>query len=86
PALGAGIRVRPLRPGATADPDAIPAVTAEVTAEMVTLDPDRRARIIAFIEGSARIPGDVKARMLTQLESEEVPAAMITRIESRMGG
>ncbi|MEM9798390.1 MAG: HlyD family efflux transporter periplasmic adaptor subunit [Pseudomonadota bacterium] len=77
PALGDGIRVRPLRPderSASADP------------EMVTLDPERRARIVAFIQNSGRIPSDVKARMLSRFEEEEVPASMVFRIESRMGG
>ncbi|TFL18771.1 efflux RND transporter periplasmic adaptor subunit [Jannaschia formosa] len=78
PVLGAGIKVRPMRPEAgQAEPEA---------PEMVLLDPERRARIIAYIEGNARMPGDVKQRLLTQLESDEVPAAMITRIEDRMGG
>ncbi|UWQ19146.1 efflux RND transporter periplasmic adaptor subunit [Jannaschia sp. M317] len=76
PALGAGIRVRPIRPDG-AEPE---------VAEMVTLDPERRARIQAFVEGNTRIPSEVKARMLTQLQEEEVPAAMVSRLESRMGG
>ena len=75
PALGAGIRVRPLRPGA-----------AEEVAADVALDPERRARLRAFVESNQRIPADVKARMLTQLEAETVPAAMVERLESRMGG
>lgn len=76
PALGAGIRVRPIRPDG-AEPE---------VAEMVTLDPERRARIQAFVEGNTRIPSEVKARMLTQLQADEVPAAMVSRLESRMGG
>lgn len=78
PVLGAGIKVRPLRPGAAGAEPAAP--------EMVALDPERRARIVAFIEGNARMPGDVKQRLLTQLQEEEVPAAMVSRIEGRMGG
>ncbi|WP_371155129.1 efflux RND transporter periplasmic adaptor subunit [Jannaschia sp. 2305UL9-9] len=79
PVLGAGIKVRPQRP--------VSADTPQDTApEMVVLDPDRRARIVAYLEGNTRIPGDVKQRMLTQLESEAVPAEMVDRLESRMGG
>lgn len=78
PVLGAGIRVDPLRPGQ--------AEAAPETPETIALDPDRRARLIAFVEGNAFIPEDVKARMLLQLNEPEVPTRMITRIESRMGG
>ena len=75
-ALGAGIRVEPL--GA---PGAEPREAA-----LVTLDAARRARIVAYVQGNSRIPSDVKTRMLTQLEAQQVPAAMIERLESRMGG
>lgn len=75
PALGAGIRVNPIR-----DADAPPAEP-----ETIALDPDRRARLIAFVEGNGFIPQDVKARMLNQLQQDEVPAQMVDRLESRMG-
>ncbi|MGB3407316.1 MAG: efflux transporter periplasmic adaptor subunit, partial [Jannaschia sp.] len=60
--------------------------TANALPEMVALDPERRARIIAFLEANTRIPGEVRARMLTQMQDTQVPAAMVERIESRMGG
>ena len=75
-ALGLGIRVRPLRPGGEA---------AEAGGT-VTLDPERRARIVAYLSANTRIPSDVKARMLSQIEAEEVPVDVVERIESRMGG
>jgi len=75
PALGAGIRVNPVR-----DAGAGP-----IEPETITLDPDRRARLIAFVEGNGFIPHDVKARMLNQLQQDEVPAQMVDRLESRMG-
>jgi multidrug efflux pump subunit AcrA (membrane-fusion protein) len=78
PLLGAGIRVRPIRPemagAAPADP------------EMVALDPERRARLVAFIEANPSMPPDAKERVLGQLRQDEVPAQVIQRIESRMGG
>ncbi|QBY01711.1 HlyD family efflux transporter periplasmic adaptor subunit [Rhodophyticola sp. CCM32] len=77
PVLGAGIRINPLRP---ADGD-----MPEIAADTVALDPDRRARLIAFVEGNAFIPADVKDRMLRQLNQDEVPARMVARIEARMG-
>ncbi len=75
PALGSGIRVRPVRPG-IAEPEVLD----------VVLDPERRARLRAVVEANERIPAEMKARMLTQLEAETVPAAMVESIESRMGG
>ncbi len=77
PALGAGILVRALDPaGAEARPQ-------DAT---VALEPERRARLVAYLEANDRIPSDVKSRMLTQLEAERVPVAMVERLESRMGG
>ncbi|MEM9434305.1 MAG: HlyD family efflux transporter periplasmic adaptor subunit [Pseudomonadota bacterium] len=76
PLLGEGIRVNPLRPGAESQ---------DQGPEMVLLDDDRRAKIIAFVESNQRIPNDVKSRMLAQLAEPEVPAQMVARIESRMG-
>lgn len=78
PVLGAGIRVNPLRPGAAAE-------AAGDGEETVALDPERRARLIAFVEGNSFIPDDVKERMIRQLNEDEVPARMVARIEARMG-
>lgn len=78
PVLGAGIKVRPIR----ATPEG--AVTAAST-EMLTLDPDRRARLIAFVEGNDRMPAEAKARLVAQLAEDQVPAAVVARLESRMG-
>lgn len=76
PLLGAGIRIRPIRPGA--EPPAGP--------EMVSLDPDRRAKLVAFVEGNQRMPAEAKERVLAQLQQDEVPLQVVERIESRMGG
>lgn len=75
PLLGAGIRVRPIRPENARVPD---------EPEMVELTDERRARLVAFIEGNRRMPAEAKARILDRLSQKEVPADMITRIESRM--
>ena len=79
PLLGAGIRVRPLRPTATA-------TDAPDEAEFVELSPERRAELIAFIEANAFMPEDAKARVLAQLQQDRVPARVVARIEERMGG
>ncbi|MBN2907511.1 MAG: biotin/lipoyl-binding protein [Rhodobacteraceae bacterium] len=77
PLLGAGIKVRPLRPDAAVAPD---------EPEMVQLTPERRAALIAFVEGNPMMPKEAKARVKAQLEQEQVPARMVERIEGRMGG
>ncbi|MEO0692003.1 MAG: efflux transporter periplasmic adaptor subunit, partial [Pseudomonadota bacterium] len=54
--------------------------------DLVELDADRRARLVAFIEANNRMPADAKERLLGQLSQPMVPARMVARIESRMGG
>ena len=75
PLLGAGIQVRPIRQGAA--PDA---------PEMLELSAERRAKLVAFLEANNRMPSEVKQRMLTRLSEPKVPAQMVQRLESRMGG
>jgi hypothetical protein len=78
PLLGPGIRVRVIREAAG---------DAEVRApELLELTPERRERLVAFIEGNDRMPSEVKARVLSQLGEAKVPAALVARIEARMGG
>lgn len=79
PLLGAGIRIRPVRPATgTSDAAADP--------EEVELTPERRAQLIAFVEENARMPDEAKARVLEQLAQDKVPAQVIARLEQRMGG
>ena len=77
PLLGAGIKVRPLRSTDSGVPEA-PA--------MVELTEERRAKLVAFVEGNKRMPAAAKKRVLAQLSKPQVPAKMVERIESRMGG
>lgn len=81
PALGAGIKIRPVRARPVGE-----ITTAAAEPEMVTLDPDRRARLIAFVESNTRMPDEARARVLTQLSQDQVPARVVARIEGRMGG
>ncbi|SEL96839.1 RND family efflux transporter, MFP subunit [Roseovarius azorensis] len=76
PVLGPGIKVRPL-PTA---PD------EETDEETVTLTPDRRARLVAYVESSPDMPDAVKQRLLAQLGQPQVPAQMVERLERRIGG
>lgn len=80
PLLGAGIRVRPIR-AAGADAGSLPQ-----DPELLELSDERRARLVAFVEGNKRMPEEIRTRLLTQLSKPRVPAAMVQRIESRMGG
>ncbi len=75
PLLGAGIRIRPVRPGGAEEP---------AQEEFVELDPERRARLVTFVEGNQFMPAEAKARVLAQLKEDKVPARMVERIESRM--
>lgn len=81
--LGAGILVRPLRQ--TADGE----LQAEAP-EMVMLDPERRARLIAQVEGNTQMPEPVRARLIAQLSQDSIPASMLERLEDgaapRQGG
>ena len=78
PVLGAGVKVKPVRSGAAGG--------AIEEIEMVELTDERRAKLMAFIEGNGYIPPDAKKRILGQLKKEKVPANVVERIESRIGG
>lgn len=75
PLLGSGITVEPI--------DRNSAAPAEP--EMLELTDERRARLVAFVEGNKRMPEEAKARVLARLQETKVPAAMVARLESRMG-
>ena len=76
PLLGAGISVKPLsRDG-----------SAPKAPEMLELTEERRAKLVAFVEANKRMPEATKARVLARLAEPKVPAQMVERIESRMGG
>lgn len=75
PVLGDGIKVKLIEEGAQPAPP-----------ELVELSPERRQKLISFVEQNGYIPKDVKSRLLTQLAKDRVPAKMVNRLESRMGG
>ncbi len=74
PLLGSGVRVRPLRPEASADPG------------LVELTDAKRAELITHVEASEDMPETEKTRMLGQLEEAKVPASLVRRIENLAGG
>ncbi|MBV1926038.1 MAG: HlyD family efflux transporter periplasmic adaptor subunit, partial [Rhodobacteraceae bacterium] len=77
PLLGAGIRVRVLQ-------DVMDEEAAEP--EMLDLSDERRAKLVAFVDGNDRMPAEAKARVLSQLREAKVSARLVERIESRIGG
>lgn len=79
PLLGAGIKVKPVREAAGE------AVAAE-TPDYIELTPERRAELIALVEGNERMPAEAKARVLAQLALDRVPARVVERLEAREGG
>lgn len=54
--------------------------------DLVELDSELQAQLIAFVEGNDRMPAAAKDRVLAMLRSGSAPAAMIERLQSRMGG
>ncbi len=98
PMLGAGIAVRPFREDGAIETAAADTGgdgqgggrreggSGSGGGEMIALDADRREALIAFVKQNQRMPDDAKERILKQLEAAEVPAAMVERLESRMGG
>lgn len=84
PLLGAGIQVRPIMPGQS-EPDGMAGDMSAPVTQTILLDDARRARLVAYVQGNDRMPSEAKTRLLSQLEAEEVPADVVTRLESRMG-
>ena len=78
PLIGAGIKVRPVRPGVDEAAEAAPL--------MLELTEARRAALIAAVEGNTRMPDEAKARVIEQLRQDRVPADVVARIDARAGG
>ena len=75
--MGPGVAVRPVQQKAG---------VAAALPDMRELSEGRRARRMACVKGNDRMPQETKDRVLAQLAEREVPAQMVARIESRMGG
>ncbi len=52
----------------------------------IALAPQRREKLRSFVEANQRMPGDVKTRILSQLDEDEVSEALVERLEARIGG
>ncbi|MDP3862422.1 MAG: efflux transporter periplasmic adaptor subunit [Phaeovulum sp.] len=95
PLLGAGLKVRALRPGAAAQEPTVAPLAAgsgggsrppATSGEMVKLSTERREKLIAYVESNAGMSPEAKARNISQLQAEEVPLQVVERLEQRMGG
>ena len=79
--IGAGIKVNPLRPAQAGVSNPEP-----VQPDTLVLTEERRQKLIDFVTANQMMPKDAKERILLQLASPEVPAKIVERLESRMGG
>ena len=72
--LGKGIKIKPIRAKAAGE---------EVFSgpEMIELDEERRARLIAAVTANAYIPKNVKKKILKALSKKKVRADMVERLE-----
>lgn len=82
PLLGAGIKVRPLRPV----PEGESAEAQMQAPELIELSEEKRAAMRAFVENNPNLPKAAKDRVLSMLDQPKVPVTLVQRIESRMGG
>ncbi|EBA01999.1 efflux transporter, RND family, MFP subunit [Rhodobacterales bacterium HTCC2150] len=80
PLLGAGIKVKPLRKDASGE------IAQAPEPEDIELSAEKRAAMIAFVEANKRMPAQIKERLLGQLAQDKVPAAVVKRLQDRMGG
>lgn len=79
PMIGAGIKVRPMP---RAEPPALAATEAD---PMITLTPERRARLIAVVQASTRMAEPDRSRVLAILANDRVPAGIVRQLEGTGG-
>jgi len=84
--MGGGAEAAPERGTGSSTGSGARSSAGEGDAELVKLDAEQQARLIAFVESNERMPGPAKERILTALRSGSAPKSMIERIEARIGG
>ncbi len=77
PQLGKGVKVKVIGEG---DP------SAPLAANLVTLDPEKQEKLIAWVEANKRMPAEMKSRILKRLRTGKAPQRMVDRLSQRMGG
>lgn len=83
PQLAPGIKVQPRGPEADAPRGNASTETGD---GLVALDDARRAKLIDAVKNNKRIPEHRRKTILETLAKPKVPADLVERIESRMGG
>jgi len=83
PQIGKGIQVRPMRESDAAESAALP-IPPPAAPDMIVLDDERKAKLLAFVESNQRMPAEAKARIVAQLSEPEVPSEIVVRLEERM--
>lgn len=78
PVLGPGIKVRRVGREAMAGQAS--------DGDTLSLSPDRRARLRAYVAGNEALPDAERAQLLADLDRTLVPARTVERLERRMGG
>ncbi len=81
--IGAGIQVKPLEP-VSAEDAAATAAAPPAEPEMIVLDDERRAKLIAFIEANENMAAESKTRILGELAAPEVSLELVERFEAKM--
>jgi hypothetical protein len=82
PMLGAGIKVRILHESGAAT--AHPASAQDEP--MISLTPERRAQLIAFVQSDGAMAEADRSRVLAILANDLVPAGIVQSLEQNMGG
>ncbi|OZA11293.1 MAG: hypothetical protein B7Y02_08995, partial [Rhodobacterales bacterium 17-64-5] len=78
--LGAGIRIRPIRPDAAEASADFPAEDA------VALTPERRAALLAMIDANPSMTAAEKADLVQALQADSVATGVIDRLERPLDG
>jgi hypothetical protein len=80
PQLGTGVRVRPLSPQTTNSP------AKDSNSEIVKLTDEQQATLVARVNDNEDLPGAVKDRIISALNSGSVSRRMLNRIETGAKG
>ena len=84
PYLANSIRVAPRARADDASPGQVAAKPRQPATERISLDPKRRAALIAHVKSRSRMPAHRRQRLLEELKKAEPSRRIIERLEQRM--
>ncbi len=84
PQLGTGLRVVPRRSSGAMDPDPSGSAEARPSADLVALEPERRAALIEHLSRSD-MPENRKAKLIAILNKPMVSKDLVERLEQQLG-